>query len=291
MASDEGGHVATAEAAIRAGRPKDALAALTSAVKAEPARSDLRVFLAQLLCVLGEWERAHTQLNVAADLDDLAQPMREMVGHALRCEKMRAAVFQGRRSPMVFGEPDAWLACLIESNLRAGAGEIELAQSLGRQALEAAPESAGTIDCAPFAWIADADSRLGPVLEAMVNGRYYWVPFTRLAQVRIEPPTDLRDIVWLPAQLRFLNGGEVIAMLPTRYPGSERSDDEQIVMARKTEWRPDGMGTGDDQRWLGLGQRVLATDQGDHDLLSVRSIEFAVEAGNAAAEHPAAGHV
>jgi type VI secretion system protein ImpE len=288
MASEELGGVATAEAAIRAGRPKNALAALTAAVKAEPARSDLRVFLAQLLCVLGEWERAHTQLNVAADLDELARPMREMVGHALRCEKMRAAVFQGRRSPMVFGEPDAWLACLIESNLRAGAGEIELAHSLGKQALEAAPASAGTIDGAPFEWIADADSRLGPVLEAMVNGRYYWVPFTRLAAVRIEPPTDLRDIVWLPARFRFLNGGEVIAMLPTRYPGSERSDDEQIVMARKTEWRPDGTETADDQRWLGLGQRVLATDQGDHDLLSVRAIEFAV--GDAAAEHPAAGH-
>jgi protein involved in temperature-dependent protein secretion len=37
----------------------------------------------------------------------------------------------------------------------------------------------------------------------------YWVPFSRLAEVRIEPPTDLRDIVWLPAQLHFLNGGEV----------------------------------------------------------------------------------
>ncbi|HEX7501553.1 MAG TPA: type VI secretion system accessory protein TagJ [Polyangia bacterium] len=290
MASDEGAHVATAEAAIRAGRPKAALAALTAAVKAEPARSDLRVFLAQLLCVLGEWERAHTQLNVAADLDELARPMREMVGHALRCEKMRAAVFEGRRSPMVFGEPDAWLACLIESNLRAGAGEIELARSLGRQAFEAAPTNPGKIDGAAFEWIADADSRLGPVLEAMVNGRYYWVPFTHLAEVRIEPPADLRDIVWLPAQLRFLNGGEVIAMLPMRYPGSERSDDEQVVMARKTEWRPDGAGADADQRWFGLGQRVLTTDQGDHDLLGVRSIQFAAEQKSAATEHPAAGH-
>lgn len=288
MASDADGRAPSAEAALRAGRPKAALEALTAAVKAEPARSDLRVFLAQLLCVLGEWERAHTQLNVAADLDELVGPMREMVGHALRCEKLRAAVFQGRRSPMVFGEPDAWLASLIESTLRLGTGEVELAHSLGRQAFEAAPPSPGTIDGAPFEWIADADSRLGPVLEAMVNGRYYWVPFTRLAQVRIESPTDLRDIVWLPAQLRFRNGGEVIAMLPTRYPGSERSDDEQIVMARKTEWRADG--TDADPRWLGLGQRVLITDLGDHDLLSVRSIEFAVGPEDVATESPAAGH-
>jgi type VI secretion system protein ImpE len=124
----------------------------------------------------------------------------------------------------------------------------------------------------------------------MVNGRYYWVPFNRLAGVRIEAPTDLRDIVWLAAHLHFLNGGEVIAMLPTRYPDSERSDDEQIVMARKTEWRADGVGTDADQRWLGLGQRVLTTDHGDHDLLGVRSIEFATAPERAPSEHPAAGH-
>jgi type VI secretion system protein ImpE len=265
--------IASAEASLRAGAPKAAPASLTAAVKANPASPRLRIFLAQLLCVLGQWERAHTQLNVMADLDDVAGPMREMVGHALRCEKIRAAVFAGRRSPMIFGEPEAWLAGLIESLLQAAAGEVELSRSLAARAFEAAPTSRGKINNTPFEWIADADSRLGPVLEAMVNGRYYWVPFARLARVDTEAPTDLRDMVWLPAQLRFTNGGEVIAMLPTRYPGSEQSDDEQVLMARKTEWHADG-----DDRWLGLGQRVLVTDNGEHDLLSVRSIEL--EAGD-----------
>ncbi|MBL0147833.1 MAG: tetratricopeptide repeat protein [Ideonella sp.] len=279
--------LAAAEAAIRNGSPKAALAALTSAVKAAPAKPELRIFLAQLLCVLGQWERAHTQLNVAADMDEAAGPMREMVGHALRCEKIRAAVFEGRRSPMIFGEPEAWLAGLIESLLRAGVGETELAGNLATSAFDAAPATPGTIDGVSFDWIADADSRLGPVLEAMVNGRYYWVPFNRLSRVAIEPPTDLRDVVWLPAQLRFSNGGEVIAMLPTRYPGSERSDDEQILMARKTEWSPLDS---DGKRWRGLGQRVLVTDQGEHDLLSVRVIEFAAPPDDPAVDAHAAAH-
>lgn len=269
MASDPAELIAAAEAAIRAGQPKAALAPLTAAVKASPAKPNLRVFLAQLLCVLGQWERAHTQLNVVADMDDIAGPMREMVGHALRCEKIRAAVFQGRRSPMIFGQPDAWLASLIESLLRAGAGETELSHSLAAKAFQEAPATRGSLNGTTIEWIADADSRLGPVLEAMVNGRYYWIPFSRLTRIDIEAPTDLRDMVWLPAQLQFANGGEVIAMLPTRYPGSEKSDDEQILMARKTEWREDGP-----ERWLGLGQRVLVTDQGEHDLLSVRTIEL-----------------
>lgn len=280
-------HLAAAEAAIRAGTPKAALAALTSAVKTAPAKSNLRIFLAQLLCVLGQWERAHTQLNVVAEMDELAGPMREMVGHALRCEKIRAAVFEGRRSPMIFGEPEPWLAGLIESLLRAGTGEHELSATLAASAFENAPASAGMIDGQPFEWIADGDSRLGPVLEAMVNGKYYWIPFSRLARLSIEAPTDLRDMVWLPAQLQFTNGGEAIAMLPTRYPGSERSDDDQILMARKTEWLTlDSAGT----RWKGLGQRVLVTDHGEHDLLSVRAIEFNGSSGETAAEPSAAGH-
>lgn len=289
MASDstESLAAAAAAAAIRAGAPKAALASLTAAVKAAPASVQLRIFLAQLLCVLGQWERAHTQLNVVAEMDNAAGPMREMVGHALRCEKIRGAVFEGRRSPMIFGEPEEWLATLIEALLRAGAGESELAFSLAARAFEAAPASRGRIDGTPFEWIADADSRLGPVLEAMVNGRYYWIPFSHLVRVDIEAPTDLRDMVWLPAHLQFANGGEVIAMLPTRYPGSERSDDEQILMARKTEWRRAGSDT---ECWLGLGQRVLITDQGEHDLLSVRSIEFETMPGDPVPEQAAAGH-
>jgi type VI secretion system protein ImpE len=290
MASDAADTLAAAEAAIRAGSPKAALTSLTAAVKAAPAKAPLRIFMAQLLCLLGQWERAHTQLNVAAEMDDAAGPMREMVGHALRCEKLRSGVFEGRRSPMLFGEPDGWLASLIESMLRAGAGDAALASSLAASAFETAPASTGRIDGTPFEWIADADSRLGPVLEAMVNGRYYWIPFKRLARVDIEAPTDLRDLVWLPAHLQFTNGGEVIAMLPTRYPGSETSDDEQIVMARKTEWRQDGSSSSSSERWLGLGQRVWITDQGEHHVLSVRSIELDPLPDDAAPETSSAGH-
>jgi type VI secretion system protein ImpE len=136
------------------------------------------------------------------------------------------------------------------------------------------------LDGQPFEWIADADSRLGPVLEAMVNGRYYWVPFSRLSAVRFEPAVDLRDRVWIPANLTFANGGEAIAMIPSRYPGSEASTDGQILMAAKTEWLPLH---GD--RFAGLGQRVLVTDIGEHDLLSIRELVLQPAASGEATDH------
>jgi len=258
-----------AEQILRSGDPRAALAKLTEAVRAKPADASLRIFLSQLLCVLGQWERAHTQLNVVADLDKLAIPMRETVGHAIRCELMRAQVFAGKRTPMVFGQPDEWLALLIESLLQAGQGDAALAQDLAARAFEAAPAAAGRIDGQPFEWIMDADSRIGPVLEACVNGNYYWVPFSRLTKVTFEAPEDLRDCVWTPAQLMFANGGETVALVPTRYPGSQDSADGLICLARKTDWTDLG-----NDRFAGLGQRVLATDGGEYDLMAVRSIEF-----------------
>ena len=270
------------EAAVRAGQPHDALQRLTAAVRERPANAALRIYLAQLLCVLGQWERAHTQLNVVADMDAKTVPMRETVGHAIRCELLRAEVFAGKRTPMVFGQPDDWLAILIESLLQSGQGNAAMAQDLATRAFDAAPPSAGVIDGQRFEWLADADSRLGPVLEACVNGRYYWIPFSRLSRIRFEPPEDLRDCVWTAAQLMFENGGETVALVPTRYPGSQASDDGLICLARKTEWRDGGA-----ERWFGLGQRVFSSDLGEHDLMAARLIEF--DPAPPAPSEPAAG--
>lgn len=257
------------EAAVREGRPHEALQHLTAAVRAKPADAGLRIYLSQLLCVLGQWERAHTQLNVVAEMDPKTVAMRETVGHALRCELLRAEVFAGKRTPMVFGQPDDWLAQLVESLLQSGQGNDAMAQDLAQRAFDAAPASAGEIDGQRFEWLADADSRLGPVLEACVNGRYYWIPFSRLSRIRFEPPEDLRDCVWTAAKLVFDNGGETVALVPTRYPGSESSSDGLICLARKTEWREAGP-----ERWFGLGQRVFASDLGEHDLMQARLVEF-----------------
>lgn len=260
-----------AEEALHAGDPALALEKLMQAVRAAPADARLRVFLFQLLCVQGQWARALTQLDVCAELDAAALPMRETYREAVRCEAVRAEVFKGRKSPLLFGEPEGWMALLIESLLRGAAGDEEASARLRDEAFAAAPASAGTADGRRFEWIADADMRLGPVLEAVVNGRYCWIPFTRLAGVRFEPPADLRDAVWLPATLGFANGGEAVALLPVRYPGSESSGDGAIALARRTVWQEHAPGV-----HFGLGQRVLATDSGEFALLDLRRLEFDV---------------
>ena len=58
------------------------------------------------------------------------------------------------------------------------------------KALEQAPAVSGNIDGKPFAWIADADTRLGPLLEAIVLGKYYWIPFSHVRGIVIEKPAE-----------------------------------------------------------------------------------------------------
>ena len=254
---------------LRDGDPTGALARLQTEIRSKPADSKLRVFLFQLLSVLGQWDRALTQLNVAADMDASTLAMAQMYREALRCEVLRGQVFAGQKSPLLFGQPEQWLALLIESNLVAARGDLAASKTLREQAFDLAPASTGKLDGQPFSWIADADTRLGPVCEAVINGKYYWIPYSRLERLDIEEPEDLRDFVWAPAHFLFTNGGEVVGVIPTRYPGSESSADGLIQLARKTEWLE--VHDGENQ---GLGQRQLVTDAGEFALLDVRSLQF-----------------
>jgi len=261
--------MSTIEEDVHRGRLEEALDALQAAIRKAPAEPRHRVLLFQLLSVMGQWERAMTQLNVLGDIDAKLLPMVQTYRTALKCEELRAEIFAGKRTPLFFGEPPAWAALLVQSLMLGAQGHKADSDALHARAFEQAPASTGKIDGQAFAWLADADGRLGPVLEAIVDGKYYWIPFCHLRLIRIERPVDLRDLAWIPAYLTLANGGELVSLIPTRYPGSEASPDPAIRMARKTEWaeRPDGSS-------IGIGQRMFASDQSDHPLLEVRSIEF-----------------
>jgi type VI secretion system protein ImpE len=259
---------------LRSGDLEKSLAELQNEVRRNPANFKNRVFLFQMLVVTGQWDRAMTQLNVAGELDAIALAMVQTYREALTCEVFRQQVFAGNRLPLVFGQPQEWVAHLLESFRLLIAGKYTESQTLRETAFEAAPARSGTLTVGDaeehrFEWIADADQRLGPVLEGIINGRYYWVPLENVQALHIDPPEDLRDVVWMPAHFEWTNGGETVALLPTRYPGSELSTDPRIRLAQKTEWNELGP-----ELFVGLGQRMLATDAGEYPLMEIRKIQF-----------------
>jgi len=247
----------------------DLLAEGQNSVRGDPANAKRRVMLFQLMILSGQWDRALTQLYVIKEMDgesgDFVRTYREVI----RCELFRKEVFAGAKTPLVLGEPREWLAKLAEALRLLGQGNVAEAAVMRAAAFEAAPAVPGKLNGEPFQWIADADVRLGPVCEAMVNGKYYWIPFERLSRIEVEAPTDLRDLIWAPAKLTFQNGGEQVAFLPSRYPGSEAAADDDVRLSRKTEWRDLGADT-----YVGLGQRMLATDVGETAILEARAIEL-----------------
>jgi type VI secretion system protein ImpE len=250
-------------------RLNDLLAEGQNSVRGEPANAKRRIMLFQLLILSGQWERALTQLGVVNDMDAEADDFVRTYREVIRCELFRKEVFAGSRTPLVLGEPPEWIARLTEALRLLGEGRVEEAAALRAAAFDAAAAVSGRLNGASFEWIADADVRLGPVCEAIVNGKYYWIPFERLTRIEVEAPTDLRDLIWAPAKLTFQNGGEQVAFLPARYPGSEASQDDDVRMCRKTEWQDLGSET-----HVGLGQRMLATDAGETAILEARLIEL-----------------
>jgi len=264
-----------AEDLIKQGKVDEALAALEAEVRKNPADSKLRVFLFQILCIKGDWERALNQLAVAGEMDPMAMLMVQTCQSAISCERLREQVFAGGKSPLIFGEPADWIAKMVQAAGMDARGDSAAAAKLREGAFEAAPTTGGVIEVGPeddkvekheFEWIADSDSRLGPMIEAIVDGKYYWIPFERIRLIRIEKPVDLRDAVWTPCQFVWTTGAQGVGFIPTRYPGTQaKGNSDALRLARATEFDADG---------TPRGHRVWTTDAGEYNLLQVRAIRL-----------------
>ncbi|WP_186250552.1 type VI secretion system accessory protein TagJ [Burkholderia gladioli] len=260
---------ADAAALLAHGRLDEALSALSAEVRGRPADASLRVFLFQLLALVGEWDRAANQLKMAAELDERNTLMSTAYEFALRGEHERAAVLAGGKCPGIAGEPAAWHAPLIRA-LHA-LTEKRIDETLAQRALafDTAETVAGSIDGEPFEWIADADPRFGPCLELILKSGYVWAPFSQLRSLEFEAPSDLPDKVWAPVKLTWTSGAESVGFVPCRYAGSERSGIADLALAAGTSWVEHG-----EDCFTGRGQRMLVTDRAEYPLLDVRSITF-----------------
>lgn len=261
--------MADADELLRAGDLNGARASLVDQVKRAPSDQGARLFLLQLQCLCGEWDKAQAQLRTLASLSPEAQMLAVTYNAAIDAERERAEAFAGRAPPALLVKSSSWAGDLAAALAADARGQAEDAEAKRSRAFETAPDTPGEIDGVAFDYLADGDARFGPALEAIVAGRWGLVPFDSLESVKSEGPRDLRDLVWLPAQLAFKTGQSVNALLPTRYPGSESAEDAALRLARRTEWAdaPWGM--------RGVGQHEWTLSGGeDVGLLSLRTLTF-----------------
>lgn len=248
---------------LRSGDLDGARRVLVEAARREPGDVPTRLFLFQLLALAREWDKARVQLATLAQLSPEAQMLAVVYGQAIDAERERAAVFAGEARAFIHA-PSDWADGIAEALHLAATGDIATAAGVRDSAFDAAPDTPGTLDGARFDWIADADPRLGPTVEAIIGGRYGLLPFEAIAALDSEGPRDLRDLVWYPIEVTLKAGPRIAALLPTRYPGI--ADDPAERLARATNWREDGTGS---------GQHVWTTSDGaEHGLLAVRTLRF-----------------
>lgn len=243
-----------------------AQSALIGQLRKRPDDVDARLQLFRYSVVDSNWERALNQLDVAETLDVSLSHTAMVYRRNIACEGLRQRVFGGEGTPLFLGAPPPWIGYLIEA-LRTP--DDEASATLVQAALSAARCAGGSIDGTPFAWLADADSRLGPVLEAFIDGKYYWIPFEHLARITIHAPQDLLDLAWCPAELTLSNGGTCNGYVPTRYPSGDETVADDLKLARLTQWLP-----WSDSLQKGVGQRMFVSDAGEYALLDCREIRF-----------------
>lgn len=240
-----------------------------NAVRSMPEAIAPRMALFQISAVCGDWRRSTTQLETMGKLDDECAMLSVTYRRLIATEAVRQRVFAGDERPVAFGEPPAWLALMVEALAVEAKGDAATAHALRETARQEAPARSGTLDGHAFEWIMDADPRLGAALEVVIDGQYRWLPLEHLVELRATPPKAMRDLVWQPVTLRLTTETELPAFVPSRYPGSEAHPNDAIRMCKETDWIDKG-----GEQW-GIGQRLLASDLGDHAFLDIRRLRFA----------------
>lgn len=261
--------MASADDHIRAGDVAAARAALVEEVRARPDDRKARMALSQLLLVLGEWDKALTHMKALANLSPEALTLFTAYDRAVAAEKQREAVFAGKAPPEGLAPGGPWFQLLLQALAAEAKGDAETAARLRAEAFDAAPETKGKADDLAFDFIADADSRFGPALEAIVEGKYGLIPFEAVVELSLDGVRDLRDLVWMPARITLKTGQSGHVFLPVRYPGAAADEDPAVRLARKTEWIDRG-----DLGNHGRGQRVFDAGEAEVAILELRRLTF-----------------
>lgn len=229
----------------RSGRLTEAIQALGADLRRAPADVRSRTFLFELLCFAGEFERAQKHLEIIAGGGTEAATGALIYHAALHAERTRQEMFEKKEYPVRSGEQG-----------------------------EPAPVR-GTLNGEAFESIADADPRIGARLEVFAAGTVLWIPFEQIAEVKIEAPRRLRDLLWAPAVVRpgprftARELGEVLT--PALAPLSWKHPDEAVRLGRSTVWEEA------DGELVPYGQKTLLVDGEEFPYLEVRQITIETE--------------
>lgn len=254
----------------RSGQLAEAVPAAFSVVKARPADVGARLFLAELLCFQGEWERAEKQLETAAKQSHDDGFFALLLRQLIRGEILREQVFSEGRPPQLVGQlpPDAAMQLEICSQLR---NQLDTSQ-LVEAAQQARFPVAGRCNGQSFEDIRDLDDRMASILEVITStGKYYWVPWKSVRTLELAKPERPADLIWRKASIDVDSGPEGDVFIPVRYPCPNAIGwDDQLRLGRATTWSGEGPAA-----VIGLGQKMVLIGDDAKSILEIDNLAIA----------------
>ncbi len=255
-----------------AGRLGEAIVAATAEVKRAPANAAARNLLCELLCFVGEWDRADKQADAIALDDPRAVMAISLLRHLIRAETARQDFYREGRVPEFLEVPSPRMKLHLEASIALREGKGPEAARLLAEAEDLRPRLSGTCNGKPFSEIRDLDDLTGSFFEVLTgNGKYYWVPFETVDSMEFHRPKHLHDLIWRSCRLVVRGGPDGEVYLPALYAGSHADPDERIRLGRLTDWRG-----GDGGPVRGMGQRMFLV--GDADMSIFDFSELSIDA-------------
>ena len=257
------------------GKLSEAIDAAIASVKANPADMNVRYFLAELLCLAGQWERADKQLDtVFQQADDKAVHV-ILFRHLIRAEIARKQFFtEGRIPEFLFEVPD-FLRLHLDASIAIREGNLSDAATVLEKAEAQRPRVAGKHissddDELSFAEFRDLDDLTSSFFEVITStGKYYWVPIDKVKSIEFNAPRRTQDLIWRCVAMEVDDGPEGEVYLPTIYAGTSDQDDEQLKLGRGTDWL-----TPDPGPVRGLGQRMFLLGDEDRPIMQLSKLVF-----------------
>jgi type VI secretion system protein ImpE len=229
-----------------------AIAAITEEVKQAPQNIYKRDFLRELLCVVGDYERADKQLDIIVQEDARAAVGAVLIKQLICAEQARQQCFTEGRMPEFMGDLSAALRWHLQALAALRDDQPQQAYEYLQKADTERLVVHGKYNGKFFNGIRDLDDTCASFFEVFSsNGKYYWIAFGQIKQIEFYAPLCPTDLIWRRAQLSIINGPEGEVFIPSIYVNT-LANDEQARLGYKTDWQGGG-----DKPVIGTGQRLL----------------------------------
>jgi len=250
-----------------------AIGQLTADVKSNPLDLRNRIFLFELLCFTGNFQRAERQLDAVAQVsgDATVELGIEIYRSILRAEASRRQLFRGEsRQPKFLSEPPPYTALHLKALTDIIQQDFDEAETSLKESGDLRKSLPGQIDDTHFDDFKDGDDLIAPFLEIITRADYLWLPLEDIVRLEIRPPRTLRDLLWIPGKVELREQQTIDVFIPVQYYGSSDHAENPVKLGRMTVWENFGEETN-----LGKGQRTFLVDGDERSLLETRMVEFA----------------